>query len=192
MKKVLSTIFIGIFLLTMSGCGQEVSTEAASKNNTEKKVQTSKKDDKKDIIDKGKVNEIKDYCEFAVVDTKFGKRINPPNPKDMYTYYEAKEPGTVYFDTVIDVKSLLTEGERSDEFLSVKVIYDNKYEYKTFSAIEKDEGTNFTYTNITPIEPLKKGMIHFIAEVPEEIEKDNKSLVVLINANNKEFKYVVR
>ncbi|WP_027626716.1 hypothetical protein [Clostridium lundense] len=197
MKKILSTIFIVIFMITMSGCGTGNSTQTTSKNNAEEKAQASKNEAKKEepkfqSIKKDTINKIENYCEFKITNTKFGKRINPPNPRDMYTYYEAKEPGTIYLDTTIDIKSLLTEGRRSSEFLSVKVIYDNKYEYKTFSTIEEKGGTDFTYTNITSIEPLKKGIIHFIAEVPEEVQKDNKPLMVVINLNNKEFSYTIR
>ncbi|WP_125153097.1 hypothetical protein [Clostridium rectalis] len=197
MKKIFSTIFIAMYLITMLGCGSNSSKETSSKNDINEKIQQDENKSKKvkskfEDSNKGRVNIIKNYCEFTIIDTKFGKKINPPKPKNIYTYYEAKEPGTIYFDTTIDVKSLLTEGRRANEFLSVKVIYNEKYEYRTFSAIEKDGGTNFNYTNITSIEPLKNGVIHFIAEVPNEVESDKKPLAVIISVNNREFKYVVR
>lgn len=204
MRKLLSTILCVMIITAFVGCGNE-KTKQTSDNSIEKKVETNKKDIKEDIkeeikqdepkfetISKDKTNKIDNYCEFTINSTKFGKKINPPKPNGAYTYYEVKEPGTTYLDTVISIKSLLTEGESADKFLTVKVIYDSKYEYETFSTIEQYGGADFTYTNITSIEPLKKGVVHFIAEIPEEVEKDKKPVAIVINTNNKELRYTLR
>lgn len=194
MKKIILITLCAIFMFALNGCGNK-KVEQSADNKTNNKVEVSKKEDNKkeepkfEVINKEKVNIIDNYCEFTIKDSKFGKKVVPPKPEQFYTYYEAKEQGTTYFDVVINVKSLLTEGQSSDKFLNVKVIYDEKYEYKTFSAIEDKGGSDFTFTNITPIEPLKSGMVHFIAEVPEEVEKAQKPLVVVINSNGKEFRY---
>lgn len=197
MKKAIGIIFSILLVVTFNACNQEQSskdnntTKTSSKNtsivkNEEKKKPAFKEIKKDDLI------KMDDYCEFKITNTKFAKKIIPPNPDGMYTYYEAKEPGTTYFDTTINIKNLLTSGKTSDEFLSVKVIYDGKYEYNTFATIEENNGTEFTYANITSIEPLKNGVLHFLAEVPEEIEKDTKTLETIITANKQQFKFKIK
>ncbi|EDS78157.1 putative phage lipoprotein [Clostridium botulinum C str. Eklund] len=199
MKKLICIILSTIFIITLSGCNGK--TDAQTSNNSEKKVQEIKTEDKKEVhqeepkfktIVKGTVNKIENYCQFTINDVKFGKKIIPPKPSGVYTYYESKEPGTTYLDTVVNIKSLLKEVELADRFLKVEVIYDNKYTYSTFSTIEENGGANFTYTNIKSLEPLKSGNVHFIAEVPEEVSTNTKSVVIVISTNNEELRYNFR
>lgn len=143
-------------------------------------------------ITKGEPLVIDDYAEITVNDHIFGKRIDPPNPSSFYSYYEVKEDAEIYLDTIITVKSLLTSSKSSDEFVNVKVVYDNKYDYRTFSTIEDKGGADFTYTNITSIEPLKEGILHYIASLPEELENDGKPLKLVISAKNKNYELVIR
>ncbi|AJA42535.1 hypothetical protein phiCT453A_45 (endogenous virus) [Clostridium phage phiCT453A] len=197
MKKIMSIVFAALLVFTFNACDQKNpakdgnTTETSAKNTSVEKNVDKKKADYKEI-NKGDLVKIDDYCEFKIINTKFAKKIVPPKPEGMHTYYEAEEAGTTYFDTTINIKSLLTSGKSADEFLSVKVIYDGKYEYNTFSTIEENGGSNFTYTNITSIEPLKNGILHFLAEVPEGVEKDNKTLEVIITANKQQFKLKIK
>lgn len=143
-------------------------------------------------INLGEVVVIEDFAEIKVIKNVFAKRIDPPNPGSFFSYYENMETDEIYLDTVISVKSLLTSARFADEFVDVKIIYDNKYEYMTFSTIEENGGSDFTYTNITSIEPLKTGVLHFIASVPAEIENDGKPLKAIITVNGEEFEQIIR
>lgn len=144
------------------------------------------------VIEAKKPLEIADFAELTIQGAKFANKITPPNPDSFYSYYEVKDASNTYFDTVIKVKSLLTEGKSADEFVSVKVVYDNKYEYNAFSTIEDKGGADFTYTNITSIEPLKTGTLHFIAEVPAEVAKDKKPIQVIVSTNGEDYTYTYR
>jgi len=203
MKKITSILLIITLLFTVSACKQKTdlepqkNNEVVEDNNSKKEEDTKKEDVKKEKsseikeIKKGEVVSIDDYCELTVNDTKFNKIISPPNAEGVYSYYEAEGEGKTLFESVINIKNLLPDGKMADEFLSVKILY-NKYEYGTFSTIEYDDGSDFTYTNITSIEPLANGVLHFLATVPESMESDNKPLAIIIKANNKEFKYNIR
>ncbi len=81
---------------------------------------------------------VNDFAEITLKSNNLGQIINPPNPGDFYTYYENKEPNQVFLDTVITVKSLQTSGKEASDFVSVKIIYDDKYEYTTFSTLEEN------------------------------------------------------
>lgn len=135
---------------------------------------------------------IADFCEITLVRSKFTTKVAPSKPGSFYTYYEVKDADNIYVDTVLQIKSLLADGKTSDEFASVKVKYDGKYEYDAFSTIEESGGSDFTYTNITSIEPLKTRTLHFIAELPKEASTDKKPIQVIVSSNGTEHVYSMR
>lgn len=205
-----------IILLLLSACGSESSTEASAKEkqleeriaeleaeNKQLKEQTasqpveetgstSEEKEKDSFIEKNQQIEIPDTMEFTIDQVNFTRKIEPPTPGDFYSYYEVKEPGNIYLDTIISVKSLLTSAKSADSFFTVAVKYDGKYEYSTFSAIEEAGGSDFTYTNITNIEPLKTGRLHFIAELPEEAASDTKSVEVILSTSGETYTFKLR
>ena len=206
MKKVLCLSMLSFLLVGCGGNGGSgESTRKENKNSKELQevqseidqseiegTQVEKTKEEKKYIDKEELIVVDDFAEITIINTYFSKNIEPPNPGSFYTYYEAKDEGTVYLDTVITIKSLLTTGKTSDEFLSVKVMFDDKYEYQTFSTIEEHGGSDFTYTNITSLEPLKVGNLHFLAEVPDEVESGSEPLVILVTANGQDYYHKVR
>lgn len=202
MKKII--LLFGLTLL-LTACGTSDSTKGTTDSETIKKTDTTdvKENDAEPVdavvnepqtpkVNLNEVVTITDFAEFAVKGNVFGKVINPPSPGSFYTYYENKEVDQIYLDTIISIKSLLTSGKSSDEFASVKIIYDSKYEYSTFSSIEDAGGSDFTYTNITDIEPLQNGVLHYLASVPSSIESDGKPLKAIITINGTEYEQIIR
>lgn len=194
MKKIASILLIITLIFSVSGCSHEENLETEKNNQVSEINNNIKKEESPKIkeIQKGETITLNDYCEFTINDINFGKTISPSNPKGLYTFYESKDEKEILLDSVIEVKSLLSEEKMAEEFLEVKVLHNNKYEYGVNSSIEYDDGSDFTYTNITPIGPSSNGMLHFIALVPKNVENDNKLLVIMIKANNEEFKYNIR
>lgn len=135
---------------------------------------------------------IPDFAEITLTKAKFTSKVVPPKPDSFYTYYEVKDPSNIYLDIVLKVKSLLATEKGSDEFARVTVKYDDKYEYDSFSTIEESGGGNFTFTNITSIEPLKSGTLHYIAELPKESSEDNKSIQIYVSIQDTEYTYTLR
>jgi len=200
MKKYLLHVFLLCCAFALVACG---STNTESENDTVEKTEVSsgtpevkeevvKEEPATLTVNTGEVLTVEDYAEITVKENKFGQVINPPNPDSFYTYYENKEQGEIFLDTVISIKSLLTSQKSSDEFVSVKIVYDDKYEYTTFSTIEEQGGTDFTYTNITSIEPLKTGTLHFLASLPSEVESDGKPLKAIITINGEDYEQIIR
>jgi hypothetical protein len=144
------------------------------------------------IAEKNKPIEIADFAEMTIINHQFAKTIKPSKPGSFYTYYEAKEPDTTYLAISIKIKSLLTSAKGADEFADVSIKYNDKYDYNTFSTIEDKGGEDFTYTNITNIEPLKFGTLVFIAEVPAEMEKGDQPVTALITFNDSTYEYKIR
>ncbi|MBT2289006.1 bZIP transcription factor [Paenibacillus albidus] len=141
---------------------------------------------------KGQPVVIDGIAEYTVTKTSFAKKVIPSSPGDFYTYYEAKEPGTTYLAITLKVKNLAGAGKSADEFADMKVMYDNQYEYNTFSTLEENGGQDFTYTNISTIEPLKYGTLVYLAEVPVEVQTGEKPVYADIQIEGQTYRYTVR
>ncbi len=135
---------------------------------------------------------IEDKCEITVKSTNFTNEVVPPNPTSYYLYYEVKNEGNIFLDVIIDYKNLEATDKFADEACSVKIKYDDKYEYLSFSTIEESGGSDFAYANITSISPLTIGTLHYIAEVPLEVQNSDKSVVALITAQGKEYSIKIK
>ncbi len=176
-------------LATASSPTEENNTQASS---IEPSPSVSITPEPEPIIEINKPLALSDFAEITLTKAKFTSKVVPPKPDSFYTYYEVKDPSNIYLDIVLKVKSLLTSEKGSDEFAKVTVKYDDKYEYDSFSTIEESGGGNFTYTNITSIEPLKSGTLHYIAELPIEASEDNKSIKIYVSLQGTDYIYTLR
>ncbi len=139
---------------------------------------------------KDKVTKESKY-EMTVVGYDFAKKVVPPNTSSFYTYYEAKEDGHQYLDIKIKYKNLDYTDITADDVGSVSIKFDNKYEYDGFCVIE-DTDKDFTYANITAIEPLTEDNLHYLIDVPDEVAKGKEPLTAYINIGSDKYELVIR
>ena len=93
----------------------------------------------------------------------------------------------------MNVKNLKTSAVKQDSLLSVKLKYDNNYEYTCMLVTEDASGEKLeTYPNLYSIDPLKNLKYRFVADVPKEIETDGKPLQAVITANGNIYVYNIR
>lgn len=145
-----------------------------------------------DFAESGKTYTIQDLCEFTINYADLKKEVLPPNPVSAYTYYP-EEDGKTYIDLSISIKNLRTTARIADDFGVVKAICGKGYEYDSFSIIEESNGGNFTYTNITNIDPLSTGVVHYLAKIPNEIADDASIGITLdINILGNDYSFTVR
>lgn len=142
-------------------------------------------------VKKGEVIAIAQTCEFFVDYSKITVDVIPPRPGDWYSHYEA-EDGKIYVDLCIGYKNWKSKNVNADDVLSGKLIYANKYEYTGFSIIEESNRSDFTYSNITGIAPLSTEYIHYLFELPDEIENSNEPILIDFNINGNTYSYIVR
>ena len=128
--------------------------------------------------------------ELTVKSFNFNSTINPPNTSGYYRYYDATE-GHQYLEIVYDYKNLTGSDVRADKISSIKVKYNDKYEYSGFAVIEDSDG-DFTYSNITSIPALSVGKMHYLIEVPEEVAKDTAPIVAKINCGTEKYQMNLR
>ncbi len=131
-----------------------------------------------------------DSYELTVKSSKFGKIIEPPNTSSYYRYYEASD-NQQYLEIVFDYKNLTANSLRADKISSIKIKYNDKYEYTGFAVIEDGEG-DFTYSNITSIAPLSTGKMHYLIEVPNEVANDTSSIVATITCDQDSYQLKIR
>lgn len=131
-----------------------------------------------ETIELGSTVTIPDLCDFTVNYADLKKEVLPPNPGSYYSYYQ-EEDGMTYIDVAISVKNLRTTARVADEFGTVKAICGDGYEYDSYSIIEEPGGVDFTYTNITSVDPLETAVLHYLVSFPNELADDPTSSIVL-------------
>lgn len=136
---------------------------------------------------------IDNFCEFNILSSSFSKNIEPTNPTGYYTCLEGKDETQKYFELTVNVKNLSTSAVKQDSLMSVKILYDNNYQYNCSLVTEKASGNELeTFPNLYSIEPLKSLKYRFVVEVPKEIETDGKPLKAIITANGNTYIYKIR
>lgn len=180
-------IICGTYFIT-SNILQETITEAKNSDTQIGKVQTNENSKKEETFTEVTLNNTiqEQDWEVTIRETGFKQDIVPSNPNSFYTHYQVQDTNNTYFYIILDVKNISTLGLRADNVAKVKMKYDNKYEYDTFSAIEESGGGTFTYTNITNIAPLTTRKIYYLVEVPKTIAEENETAVeaeITINNN---------
>lgn len=214
-RRILLGVFAAFTALSLSACGsttestandtsadsaqssaqsqsESQGTDTSEADTSETATAEAEKVDEVQKIEVGQAVTIPDLCEFTVASASLKKEVAPPNPDGFYNYY-AEEDGKTYVDVVINTKNLRTTARSADEFGTVTIYCSGGYEYGSFSTIEENGGSNFTYTNITNVDPLETGVIHYIAEIPNELTDDQSvGMIAKIKMLDNDYELTVR
>ena len=194
-------IIIIIGILVYKNINNTTSTSNWSKSKQEEKSSSSisKVENNSNLQNKEEEITLQDkitidnFCEFNILSSSFSKNIEPTNPTGYYTYLEGKDETQKYFELTVNVKNLSTSAVKQDSLMSVKILYDNNYQYNCSLVTEKSSGNELeTFPNLYSIEPLKSLKYRFVVEVPKEIETDGKPLKAIITANGNTYIYKIR
>ena len=200
-KRILAFVMAGTICLSLAACGGNGDSSAGSNADTsalEARIAELEAENEAlraqisegstggettpapegETISLGAAYTIPDLCEFTVDYADLKKEVLPPNPTSFYTYYQ-EEDGMTYIDVAISTKNLRTTARRADDFGKVTAVCGTGYEYTGFSTIEEKNGGNFTYTNITDVDPLETAVIHYIISIPNEIADDTSAPITL-------------
>lgn len=186
-------IIIGIVLNNNRLINTSTKTSIEDKENSKiSKVADKQQSKEQEITTSDKIT-IDNYCEFNITGTTFVKDVLPSNPTGYYTYLQGKDDSQKYCEITMNVKNLKTSAVKQDSLLSVKLKYDNNYEYTCMLVTEDASGEKLeTYPNLYSIDPLKNLKYRFVADVPKEIETDGKPLQAVITANGNIYVYNIR
>ena len=95
-------------------------------------------------------------------------------------------------DICFAYKNLASDEVDADEIISATLTYAGQYEYAGFTIIEEDNRGDFTYANITGIAPLATEYVHYLFEVPAEVETSGEAIEISFFIDGSSFTYTVR
>lgn len=191
---VIAIVGIGVIFSRQKTKNTSTKTEIDSKESSSSisKVDGKQQNLGQEITTSDKIT-IDNCCEFNITGTTFVKDVLPSNPTGYYTYLQGKDDSQKYCEITMNVKNLKTSAVKQDSLLSVKLKYDNNYEYMCMLVTEDASGEKLeTYPNLYSIDPLKNLKYRFVADVPKEIETDGKPLQAVITANGNIYVYNIR
>ena len=201
---ILAIVFATIgFVIDM---GNRTTTTVVNQKTTTQEPATTKKPKKSTVTstvvpaetEPKPIEEIKigdmvetDSFTFKLNKVEITRRVQPDNPPSYYTYYQAEAEHTYIY-----VNASVTNKEKfsleCDEIYSVTADYDGGYQYNGFNIADDNDG-DFTYANITSIEPLETLGVHCLIDCPQLIEEEGKSLFITIKlTNGSKYKYIIK
>ncbi len=134
-----------------------------------------------------------DSCEFTLKGYSIASKIEPSNFSGYYYHYYEASSGNVYVDIKFSIKNLAkSDVEQAEILKSVKLIYDEDYEYNCFFVTVDKDGDFEGFTSLYSISPLETLEYHMLVEVPSEIKSSSKSLVCRVEADGTTYECVLR
>lgn len=175
---------------TIVGESSNIANE--NENNDSKQENTNKieSEPNKVLTQDVAVTESEKY-EITFKGSEFSKKVEPPVLNSFYSYYEAKQEGHSYLVIKLDYKNLQTTDVRADEIATVKVKYNEKYEYTSFPVIVDEEG-DFTYANITNISPLTVGQMYYLCDLPDEVVNATEPITAYVQVGTETYEITIR
>ena len=129
---------------------------------------------------------------MSLSSTRFTGSVEPANKGSLYAVSGTKEPDRIYLDTEFIFESLSSQSMEAQKALQAKIIYDNKYEYDSFVLVERGNNTDLLDAGMVTIDPQATETLHHVFELPQDLENSNRSLVLLVNYNGKDYYYQIR
>ena len=162
-------------------------------NTTETSAQTEQKivTDNKKYIELNQTVTEKDW-EFSISDVYFGQTINPPATNYGYhNYYKVDDTDETYLCVILDAKNLSNVAQDAEDVATVRVKYNNYYEYSSSSA-SPDSTLGFTYSSLVSIKPLTTDKVYYLARMPNSISTETDTPVqieITVNGNRYYYNY---
>lgn len=130
---------------------------------------------------------VTDNAEFYVEYSEFTKDVIPPNPGMGYNHYPA-EDGKVLLDVCIVYKNRGTEKITASKAVSAKL---KQAEARVYTA-EEGNRSMFDSPSLVNILPLCTEYVHWIFQIPEEMETNEEELTVSFKIDGNNYTYSVK
>lgn len=213
MKKFTSALLTLALILSLTACGDNTEPQnspAAEEtanaqievgNSNENKDDNQQKEENKENADHTVISGtsvavqetvvMEDTCEFYVDFATVTGDVIPTNASGWYSHYQA-DNDKVFVDICVAYKNLSEKNREADKILSGTLFFGGKYQYTGFAIVEEKSRSNFTYANITSIDPLSMEYLHYLFEVPAEVENSDGALTALLNIEGSPYVITVR
>jgi hypothetical protein len=130
---------------------------------------------------------ITENAKFYVEYSKFTKEVTPPAPGSIYAYYKA-EDGKTYIDVCIVYTNLSTEKIAVHKAVSA----DLEQAEAQAEVVEIGKRSNFDNSGPIDIIPLCTEYVHYIFQVPEELETNSEKVTISFKIDGKRYTYSVK
>lgn len=157
-------------------------------------VSSGFEEEKTDIISLARNSKVEtETCEFTLEGYAINDVIEPSDCTGSYYHYFEASAGNTYIDVIFSVKSLGANEILQNEILkTVKVIYDDTYEYSCSFVTVTGNGDYESFTNLYTIKPLETMEYHMLTEVPSEVKDSGLGLVCQVETDGKVYQCVLR
>ena len=133
------------------------------------------------------------FGKLTVAKTSFTSSVEPTNKGSLYAVNDAKEQNRVYWDAEISFENLAADSVEATEVLDAVAIFDNKYEYSSFILVEQEGNSADLLDGVmVTINPGTTEKMHYIFELPKELENSSRPLALVITCNSKDYYYKFR
>lgn len=135
---------------------------------------------------------VDDFFEFTVTRYSFTKLIEPPDPKDLYKFYETNDPDKIYLDMIVRYKNRRSTAIPVPEAASVTFFFSKAKGFAGTAIMEEPDGTDFTFPDSTAIKPDETRILHYFAEVPIAYQAGSQSIDAIIGVNKRHYNFSLR
>ena len=137
----------------------------------------------KDMIDRplnaGGNLKIEEFGRLEYLGYEFTKMLKPSNTSGAYSYYNCETEGNTYLVLNFDLINYGTAGIPAESFVSVRAMFDGKYEYTGFVSREKTDRKGFS--TFDEIAPLESATVVGVIEIPESLMETPFEISVMFN-----------
>ncbi len=174
---------------TDDSTSDETSSELPKEDNdTQPQENDKNKVEEPEVIRVGDSISVEDVCDLRLEFVNIVNAVVPPQSSSS-GYYKADD-GKVYVDFCFMYKNTDIKETSTQSILSGKLIYADKYEYSGFLVAEDDNRTDFsTYKTL---DPLSTEYVHYLFEVPNEIQTSSKKIIMQLNVGEKNYTVLAR
>lgn len=131
---------------------------------------------------------VDDVASFELLGTNYTADVLPPNTSGFYTHYPIDDPSNnVYFVVYCNLTNYSSSAIGADDMISIKAVFDGKYEYTANMVLEAKDGTGFDYASITSIDPLETRKGVFMFDIPKKVQDMNCELSIYFYGNEYSF-----
>lgn len=123
---------------------------------------------------------IQDLCVIRIEHAQIKKELLPFAPGRLYSRFEADD-GKVYLDVCFLYRNLTGDTIDLKETVTAAMTYAGKYKYDCSAVTEKMDGSDLDRGWSIDVPALCMERVHFLFEVPEEIEKTDEPITVTFN-----------
>lgn len=186
MRKILTILLSIVMSVALVACNN--TKDKDTKNKNESKVTEEAKDNKDNKDNKEQENKLPvvaigqpyktDKYEITVHGYEWTKAIEPANPGDFYSYYQAEE-GSTFLRINATIKNIGSETVNIDG-IAYEASINDQYNYKLQTAIEKSGDLG----GLAMVKPLEQVNAIIFTSIPNEAKDSLQSLRLYCGFND--------